>query len=102
MSAYGPSHPQKRRVGLHGCCERNEVTPLRNPLLQESDITALHKLETSVQTRFDPASNIGKTIRRKATLLAEAVIHRFGVLIAESFYDHEQHVAPRHRTFGRG
>jgi hypothetical protein len=90
--------------GQCGCCflsghyrddlECNQVTPLRNPLLQKGDVVAFHELKAAIQAGLDPTSDIGQTIRCKTPLLSEATIHCARILIPEAFYDHEEHAMP--------
>jgi hypothetical protein len=52
----------------------------------------------AARTPLAPASGMGKAVRRKAALLAEAMTRRPGILISESFHGREQHVTPRLRA----
>src|SRR5262245_41544654 len=71
--------------------ERHKIGPANYPPLQQGDVVRFHQLETPVEVGCHPAAYELQSIRHHASLFAQAAVDRLGVLIAESFDDHEHH-----------
>ena len=69
----------------------DEIGPLRDPLLKQSDVAAFHQLETTTKVGCDPTVHELQTVGHEPALLMEAPVHGLGVLVAELLDHHEQH-----------
>src|SRR6516164_8669707 len=73
--------------------ERHQIRPAGYPALQHRDVVRFHQLEAAAEVGCHPAAYELQSIWHHASLFAQAAIDRPGVLIAESFNDHEHHLA---------
>src|SRR5262245_3541711 len=71
--------------------ERHKIGPANYPPLQQRDVVRFHQLETPIEVGCHPAAYELQSIRHHASFFAQAAVDRLGVLIAESFDDHEHH-----------
>src|SRR5215469_14407207 len=74
--------------------ERHQIGPTGYPALQQGNVIRFHQLETPAEVGRHPAAYKLQSNRHHASLVAQAAIDRLGVLITESFDDHEHHRRP--------
>jgi len=90
------------RAGYHGHYLEGDprASPLEHPRLQKPQIIALHQLEASTEVWLDPAIDVLKTIRDRASAITHALVDGNHVVVSESLDDHEKHVysSPRSET----
>src|SRR5262249_37233990 len=71
--------------------EVDEIGPLGDPLLKESDVAAFHQLEATTEVSRDPAVHARQTVGHQPPPLAEPLVYGFSVLVPELLDHHEQH-----------
>src|SRR5262249_55260859 len=69
----------------------DQVVPLRNPLLEQARLVALHELKAALQVYLKPAIEVFHPLRQHASLLAEAAVNGGGVPVPKALDHHEEH-----------
>lgn len=74
------------RHNLEGC---SGTSPLKDPLLEEPEVTTLRQLKTATEVLFHPAVNVLQTIGKHSTGVPNASIDGNHVVIAKALDHHE-------------
>ena len=71
--------------------ERNEITPVVCPGLQQVRVLALDHLKTPIEGRLDSTINVNQSLRHQATLVAEALVNGLGIAVPKMLDHHIMH-----------